>query len=45
VLTDRPGRVYLESDHNPRAFGNFWLPNDAIIFKGSSLTLFPFPSL
>ncbi|KAH9955998.1 hypothetical protein BC827DRAFT_1234259 [Russula dissimulans] len=37
VLTDRPGRVYLESGENPRAFGNVWAPKDAIIFKGACL--------
>ena len=38
VLTDRPGRVYLESGQVPRAFGNVWLPNDALIFKGTWIT-------
>lgn len=39
VLTDKPGRVFLETDKNTtRAFGNVWVPNDAIIFKGSSST-------
>jgi hypothetical protein len=38
VLTDRPGRVYLESGQDTRAFGNVWQPKDAIIFKGSCLT-------
>ncbi|KAI0251685.1 hypothetical protein BJV78DRAFT_417870 [Lactifluus subvellereus] len=33
VLTDKPGRVYLETEQNTRAFGNFWVPNGAIIFK------------
>ncbi|KAH9955996.1 hypothetical protein BC827DRAFT_1271203 [Russula dissimulans] len=33
VLTDRPGRVYLESDQNARAFGNVWAPSKAMIFK------------
>jgi hypothetical protein len=35
VLTDKPGRVYLETDQTTRAFGNVWVPNDAMIFKGS----------
>jgi len=38
VLTDRPGRVYLDSGQDTRAFGNVWRPKDAIIFKGSCLT-------
>jgi hypothetical protein len=43
VLTDKPGRVFLETVKNTRAFGNVWVPNDAIIFKGSSITIsFPF---
>jgi hypothetical protein len=37
VLTDRPGRVYLESDQNARAFGNVWAPSKAMIFKGSCI--------
>jgi hypothetical protein len=36
VLTDRQGRVYLESGQAPRAFGNVWCPQKSIIFKGSS---------
>lgn len=35
VLTDKPGRVYLETPRHSRAFGNVWVPNDTIIFKGS----------
>jgi len=40
VLTDNPSptsRVYLETSQNTRAFGSVWIPNKAIIFKGSSL--------
>ncbi|KAH9966990.1 hypothetical protein BJV74DRAFT_284201 [Russula compacta] len=33
VLTDKPGRVFLETDQKARAFGNLWVPNEAIIFK------------
>jgi hypothetical protein len=40
VLTDKPGRVYLETSQDIRAFGNTWVPNEAIIFKG--LPLAPF---
>jgi hypothetical protein len=38
VLTDKRGRVYLQGDRDTprsaRAFGNVWLPNHAILFKG-----------
>jgi hypothetical protein len=40
VLTDKPGRVFLETDKNRRAFGNLWVPDKAIIFKGSSITFY-----
>lgn len=43
VLTDRPSRVYLQSGQDARAFGNVWLPNDAIIFKGTWLLLQTWP--
>jgi hypothetical protein len=42
VLTDNSGRVYLETDRQKRAFGNVWALKKAIIFKGSSLSFFPF---
>jgi hypothetical protein len=42
VLTDRQGRIYLESEQGPRAFGNVWCPQKAIIFKGLSLTFSTF---
>ena len=38
VLTDNPrltGRVFLETAKEKRAFGNVWVPKEAIIFKGS----------
>lgn len=41
VLTDNlgpAGRVFLESDQETRAFGNVWVPNRAIIFKGPRLS-------
>ena len=43
--SDKPGRIFLETPQHRRAFGNVWhVPdNNAIIFKGASLTL-PFPS-
>ena len=42
VLTNRQGRVYLESGKDPRAFGNVWCPQRTIIFKGSSLAFSKF---
>ena len=46
VLTDKPGRVFLETDRDTtRAFGNVWIPNKAIILKGSSTFSFPFSFL
>ncbi|KAH9051193.1 hypothetical protein EDB83DRAFT_2316959 [Lactarius deliciosus] len=33
VLTDERSRVFLETDKRNRAFGNFWMPDKAIIFK------------
>ncbi|KAH9979613.1 hypothetical protein BGW80DRAFT_1442562 [Lactifluus volemus] len=34
VLTDKVGRVYVETQaQDIRAFGNFWIPSNAIIFK------------
>jgi len=38
VLTDNPGltgRLFLETAKEKRAFGNVWVPKEAIIFKGS----------
>ena len=36
VLFDRPGRVFLETEHwhKPRIFGNIWLLNGLLIFRG-----------
>src|SRR5258708_20575588 len=42
VLTNRQGRIYLQSEQGPRAFGNVWCPQKAIIFKGSSLIISSF---
>ncbi len=39
VLTDERSRVFLETDKRKRAFGNFWVPDKAIIFKGPRLVL------
>ena len=45
VLTDNPdavGRVYVDIGQKRRAFGNVWIPSNAIIFRGLhiSVTLF-----
>ena len=40
VLVDNPnyaGQVFLETARETRAFGNVWVPNETIIFKGSCL--------
>jgi len=45
VLTDNPGltgRLFLETAKGKRAFGNVWVPKEAIIFKGSYLSVFLF---
>jgi hypothetical protein len=47
VLTDslgQAGRVFLKTAKQIRAFGNVWVPKNAIIFKGSWLSLL-IPSL
>jgi len=33
VLTNTPGRVFLELCRNPRAFDNVWNANESLIFK------------
>jgi hypothetical protein len=43
VLVDNPdqaGWVFLETARETRAFGDVWIPNNAIIFKGSCLLCF-----
>jgi hypothetical protein len=43
VLTDNlglSGRVFLETRYRTRAFGNVWISNDTIIFKGSCFLYF-----
>ena len=45
VLINRQGRVYLESEKDPRAFGNVWCPQRAIIFKGLFLAFSKFAHL
>jgi hypothetical protein len=45
VLIDNPGlagRVFLETAKEKRAFGNVWVPENAIIFKSSWLFYIPF---
>ena len=37
VLTDDRSPVFLETENKKRAFGNFWVPAEAIIFKGPPL--------
>jgi hypothetical protein len=39
VLVDRPGRVFLETEREERSFGNVWMLNGTLIFKGC--TAFP----
>ena len=34
VLTDKPELVHIMTDGALQSFGNFWCPNNAIIFKG-----------
>ena len=39
VLTDERSPVFLETENKKRAFGNFWVPAKAIIFKGPRVIL------
>ncbi|KAI9432321.1 hypothetical protein H4582DRAFT_2102310 [Lactarius indigo] len=36
VLFDRASRVFLDSEHNPRIFGNVWSLNGSLIFRDDS---------
>jgi hypothetical protein len=48
VLIDSPahsGRVFLETRGRVRVFGNVWVPNEVIIFKGSCISISYFFSL
>ncbi|KAH9172508.1 hypothetical protein EDB89DRAFT_2069590 [Lactarius sanguifluus] len=36
VLFDRPGRVFLTTEHKPKVFGNVWLLNGFLIFRDRS---------
>lgn len=35
ILFDRPCRVFLDTEHKSRIFGNVWLLNGSLIFRGS----------
>ena len=37
VLTDKPELVYIMTDQELQSLGNFWCPQNAIIFKGSAI--------
>jgi hypothetical protein len=39
VLLDRPGHAFLEAEGGKRSFGNVWMLNGALIFKGFYLFL------
>ena len=41
VLVDKPELVHIKTDKVSQSFGNFWCPNDAIIFKGLGIPPFP----
>jgi hypothetical protein len=34
VLVDRPGRIFIETGVERRGFGNVWMLNGTLIFKG-----------
>ena len=34
VLVDRPGRVFLKAERRHRTFGNIWMLNGTLLFKG-----------
>jgi hypothetical protein len=34
VLFDRPSRVFLHAEHKSRIFGNIWMLNGSLIFRG-----------
>lgn len=36
VLTNTPGRVFLELCRTPRAFDNVWNANEALVFKSKT---------
>lgn len=44
VLTDRPSLVCITTDQDTRYFGNFWCPQNAVIFKGLGILFYLFIS-
>jgi hypothetical protein len=40
VLTDKPEPLYIVTDWGAQTFGNFWCPQNAIIFKGFGVLFF-----
>jgi hypothetical protein len=44
VLTDRPSLVCITTDQDTRYFGNFWCPQNAVIFKGLGCLFYLFIS-
>lgn len=40
VLVDQPRRVFLETKHDTRIFGNVFVSNDVMIYKGMYASLF-----
>ena len=34
VLVDRPGRVFIKAERRHRTFGNVWMLNGTLLFKG-----------
>ena len=44
VLTDRPNLVCITTDQDTRYFGNFWCPQNAVIFKGLGVLFYVFIS-
>ena len=44
VLTDRPSLVCITTDQDTRHFGNFWCPQNAVIFKGMGVLFYLFIS-
>ena len=42
VLTDKPEPLYIVTDWGAQPFGNFWRPQNAVIFKGFGFLFFYF---
>jgi hypothetical protein len=42
VLIDRPNLVCIMTDQDTRYFGNFWCPQNAVIFKGLGVLFYLF---